>query len=135
MKKEITLEFPFAAGKPTRNGHIYSRETLKKAVEGVQEDIENRRMLGELNSFTSFRCRLEQASHRITALWLEDDTVRANIEVLSTKEGKKLAALLEGQVPLLLSPMGYGDRDEDTQIVTGYSIPLINVCETDKLNE
>ncbi len=132
--KTITLEFPFAAGKPTINGHIYSRETLKRAVKGVQEDIENRKMLGELNSFTSFRCRLEQASHLITALWLEGDTVRANIEVLSTPEGKKLAALLEGKVPLSLSPMGYGDCNEDTQIVTGYSIPLINVCEKTKFD-
>ena len=133
--KRLTLEFPFAADKPTRNGHIYPRETLQKAVEGAQKAIGERRMFGELNSFASFSCRLEQASHLVTALWLEGDTVRADIEVLSTKEGKKLAALLEGKVPVSLSPMGYGDRDGKTQIITGYSIPLINVCEKTKLDE
>ena len=133
MTTTITLEFPFVADKPTINGRIYSHDVLAHAVAKAQKAVQERRMLGELNS-DSFHVRLSQSSHIVTDLRLEGDVVKGDIEVLPTDAGKLLAALFESKTPMVLMPMGHGDFHEVSMTVTDYSIDHIHVHEKAKID-
>ena len=121
------MEFPFVVDKPTMNGRIYPRAVMEKAIKEVQQTIRERRMFGELNSWES-RVKLTNVSHIVTAMSLVGDRVVATIEVLPTVQGKILAALLTARTPLGLLPIGFGNVEEGTNVISSdYRISSVHV--------
>lgn len=127
MKKTHQMEFPFVVDKPTMNGRIYPRAVMEKAIKDVQQTIRDRRMFGELNSCES-RVKLTNVSHVVTAMSLVGDRVVATIEVLPTVRGKVLAKLLDAKIPLGLLPIGFGNVEKDTNVISSdYRISSVHV--------
>jgi hypothetical protein len=125
-KKTFTLEFPFAVGKPTINGHIYPRDVMETAIANYGETMSERRAWGETGD-GSDPVTLSKTSHLITGLRLEDDAIKGDVEVLPTKAGKVLAELHDAEWPLFLSPVGHGDVDPETGEVSSFKLSFINV--------
>jgi hypothetical protein len=127
VKKTFTLEFPFKVDEPTMNGRIYPRAVMEKALAEKAQPASNRQMFGELDTDCQ-RVRLEHTSHLITSLRLENGVIEGEVEPLPTEKGKVLAALHESKIPLMLNPVGRGDVDEETGIISNYTIDFINIA-------
>ena len=124
--KILKLPFPFKAGEPTMNGHIYPREVLQTAIDDWQNRIREKSTWGETNS-NHGHARLSHVSHIIVGLALEEDTLVASAKVLDTKCGQILAEFDKIGVELVFNPIGRGDIDPDTGIVSNYKLDLINI--------
>lgn len=124
--KILKLPFPFKADEPTMNGHIYPREVLQTAVDDWQKRISENNMWGETNSNDGC-VRLAKTSHLIVGLALEGDTLVASAKVLPTKCGQILAEFDEIGIELVFNPIGRGDIDPDTGIVSNYKLDSINI--------
>ena len=102
-------------GVPTENGRIYSEELMQREFNRLQESIKSRRVLGELDHPADGKTSLQRASHVITSLKIKDGIVIGESEILNTRNGRELRALLEANVQVGVSSRGYGS----TQRVTG----------------
>jgi len=116
------------ANRPNANGRIYPLNVLRNAVENLQEDIKERRVLGEFDHPPDAKIHLDRVSHLITKLWMEGDVVFGECEVLEkTQFGQQLHALLESGVNIGISSRGVGDMEttiyegeEYYQVMPGY---------------
>jgi hypothetical protein len=131
VKKTFELEFPFKADEPSLNGRIYPREVLEKAIAERQQAISERRMFGELGSDT-VRVRLEHTSHLITGLRLEGAAVKGDVEAFPTEKGKILQAMHDEDIPMELCPVGRGDVDPETGIISNYTLEFVNITPKDE---
>ena len=131
MKKTFELEFPFKADEPSLNGRIYPRTVLEKALNEKQQAIVERRMLGELGKDT-VRVRLGHSSHLITGLRLVDGVVKGDVEVLPTEAGKLLQVLRDDDIQLELCPVGQGDVDPETGVISNYTLHFVNITQKDE---
>lgn len=117
------------AGKPNANGRIYPKNILEHAVREIQEDIKARRVLGEFDHPPDAKIHLDRVSHLITKLWMENDTVFGECEILeNTIYGAQLKALIESNVCVGISSRGVGDMEtthfegeEYYQVLPGYT--------------
>ena len=117
------------ANRPNANGRIYPTVVLEDAVKRLQEDIKQRRVLGEFDHPPDAKIHLDRVSHLITKLWMEGDVVYGEAEVLeNTIMGSQLKALLESGVNVGISSRGVGDMEttihegeEYYKVLDGYS--------------
>lgn len=91
-----------------QNGRIYPRAILEREVENYQKFVRERRALGELDHPTASVVNLQNASHIVTEIRWEGDTVVGSIELLSTPMGKIAQSLIEDGVKLGISSRGVG---------------------------
>lgn len=91
-----------------QNGRIYPRAILEREVENYQKFVRERRALGELDHPTASVVNLQNASHIVTEIHWEGDTVVGSIELLSTPMGKIAQSLVEDGVKLGISSRGVG---------------------------
>jgi len=75
------------ADRPNANGRIYPFEVLRKAVDDIQEDISERRILGEYDHPPDAKIHLDRISHVMTKVWMEGQAVMGEIEILPTTLG------------------------------------------------
>ena len=95
--------------KKNRNGRIYSKETMEKAVEKyVTEQVKTGRAVGELNHPEGPTVNLDKVSHKITDLHWQGNDVVGKASILKTPMGKIVEGLLEGGVKLGVSSRGMG---------------------------
>ena len=95
--------------KKNRNGRIYSKETMEKAVEKyVTEQVKTGRAVGELNHPEGPTVNLDKVSHKITDLHWQGNDVVGKASILKTPMGKIAEGLLEGGVKLGVSSRGMG---------------------------
>jgi hypothetical protein len=109
-KKKCIIEGVFmqANGK-NRNGRVYPKEVLEKAVDKyVTEQVSKNRAVGELNHPEGPTVNLDKVSHRITELKWDGDNVMGKALVLSTPMGKIVEGLIEGGCQLGVSSRGMG---------------------------
>ena len=66
------------------NGRIYPRPVLEREVQKYQALVKERRALGELDHPEDSVINLKNASHLITEMWWDGDSVMGKIEVLDT---------------------------------------------------
>jgi hypothetical protein len=100
------------ADEKNANGRIYPMGVLKKAVEDLQESLESRRVLGELDHASDAKIHLENVSHLITRVWMENKTCYGELEVLErTPKGNILKSLIESKVQVGISSRGIGDME------------------------
>lgn len=122
-------------GKPNANGRIYETKILKNAVEQLQEDLKNRRVLGELEHPTDSKIHLDRVSHVVTKVWMEGDEVLGELEVIEkTPCGSILKGLVESGVSVGISSRGVGDMEpvmvegqEYNRVLEGFAFVTFDV--------
>ena len=97
------------SNKKNRNGRIYEKRTMEKAVEKyVTEQVKTGRAVGELNHPEGPTVNLDKVSHKITDLHWQGNDVVGKASILKTPMGKIVEGLLEGGVKLGVSSRGMG---------------------------
>ena len=90
------------------NGRIYPYEVLVREIENYTKLVKENRALGELDHPDDSVINLKNASHLVTSIWMEGDTVMGKVKVLDTPSGKVLKSLVESGVKLGISSRGMG---------------------------
>jgi len=113
-EKKYVIEGVFAqADKKNRNGRIYPRAIMEKAVgKYVDTQVSKKRAVGELNHPEGPTVNLDKVSHLITELKFENNDVIGKAQVLDTPMGKIVKGLLEGGVQLGVSTRGMGSLEQ-----------------------
>ena len=119
--KKYVIEGIFAqANEKNRNGRIYPKATMEKAVDKyVREQVSQKRAVGELNHPEGPTVNLDKVSHLITDLKFEGNNVMGKAQILDTPNGKIVKGLLDGGVRLGVSTRGMGSlkQDKGAQVV------------------
>ena len=97
------------SNKKNRNGRIYEKKTMEKAVEKYMvEQVRTGRAVGELNHPEGPTVNLDKVSHKITDLHWQGNDVVGKASILKTPMGKIVEGLLDGGVKLGVSSRGMG---------------------------
>jgi len=92
-----------------QNGRVYPREVLLKEVSKyLQEQVTERRALGELDHPESSVVNLNNASHNVIEMHWDGDDLLGTVEVLSTPAGNILKELFKSGIKLGISSRGLG---------------------------
>lgn len=121
------------SGVPNVNGLVYTPESVKAAVEALNES--SRPMLGTVNQTSSFASRgvnLDEVGFEVKNLRFEDDKVFGDIKVLGLPYGKLLQDLIEQDVKLAYRPVGTGTIGEDN-VVRDYKIDYFTVYDASQV--
>ena len=106
-----------------QNGRVYPREILLKEVaKYLENQVTERRALGELDHPESSVVNLNNASHNIIEMHWDGDDLLGTVEVLGTPSGNILKELFKSGIKLGISSRGLGsvepvnekDGEEDT---------------------
>lgn len=103
-------------GIQNRNGRTYNKENYGQMVEELQPEIE-RGLLGELDHPFDLAIHLDNVSHRIDSLHMnEDGTCTGDITILSTPKGNIVKSLVEAGLPVYMSSRGVGTMNEEGEV-------------------
>ena len=92
-----------------QNGRVYPREVLLKEVSKyLDEQVSERRALGELDHPDSSVVNLNNASHNVIEMHWDGDDLLGTVEVLSTPSGNILKELFKSGIKLGISSRGLG---------------------------
>jgi len=120
-KKSYAIEGIFMqAESKNRNGRIYPRPVMEKAVDRYnQEQVVPGRAVGELNHPEGPTVNLDKVSHKIESLNWQGNDVVGKATILATPMGEVVKGLLDGGVKLGVSTRGMGSlqRNNDAMIV------------------
>lgn len=110
-----------------KNKRSYPFDVLDENVKKLEEAIADRRLIGELDHPTDSIVHFANASHIVTKLWWEGNTLMGEGEILSTPSGRILKALIEDGVKIGISSrgVGQGTTNEDGILVIGEGYKLI----------
>ena len=112
--KSYMIEGIFAqAEQKNRNGRVYPRPIMENAVNKyVNEQVKQKRAVGELNHPEGPTVNLDKVSHLITDLQWEGNNVIGKASILDTPNGKIVKGLLDGGVKLGVSTRGMGSLEQ-----------------------
>ena len=92
-----------------QNGRVYPREVLLKEVaKYLENQVTERRALGELDHPESSVVNLNNASHNVIEMHWDGDDLLGTVEVLSTPAGNILKELFRTGIKLGISSRGLG---------------------------
>ena len=92
-----------------QNGRVNPREVLLKEVSKyLDEQVAERRALGELDHPESSVVNLNNASHNVIEMHWDGDDLLGTVEVLSTPAGNILKELFKSGIKLGISSRGLG---------------------------
>ena len=133
-KKQTFLEGVFMqAENKNKNGRIYTREVLTKAVDRfVNEQVITGRAVGELNHPDGPSINLDKVSHRITELQWDGNNVMGKALILDTPMGQIVKGLVEGGVQLGVSSRGMGSlsmRDGVNYVGEDFLLNTIDIVQ------
>lgn len=119
-------------GVRNRNGRIYKREDMEKAVSMVNEAAKNgQHILAELDHPNTLEVRLANVSHRLMELQIKGNQVIGKAEVLTMHpNGAILKSLLDHKVAVGVSSRGGGHVNESTGEVSNFSFVTIDAVAT-----
>ena len=135
-EKETLLPFKLLAvvqeaDVPNKNNRIYPKLVLDQQVERLQEPVRNRSLFGELGIPTESVVHLDKASHLVTDLYMSDNKLMAEIEVLDSPLGAQLRSLLSAGVSIgfRMSGLGEGKLDQyGNFVLDSYNLVQIFAC-------
>ena len=110
-----------------KNKRLYPMRVLDENVKKLKECMQARGLVGELDHPTDSIIHFEKASHVITKLWWEGNSLMGEGEILNTPHGKILKSLINDGVRVGISSRGVGNGqvDENGILVIGESYKLI----------
>ena len=117
-KRQVAEGATFLTGKlqeadvQNGNGRVYPYKVLAREVQNYQKLVKENRALGELDHPDDSVINLKNASHMVTAIWMEDKAVMGKVKVLNTPSGQVLKSLVESGVKLGISSRGMGSVSE-----------------------
>jgi len=116
--KELRLTGVFGvAGVKNNNNRIYDKQNYGMMVESLQKVIATEGCLGELEHPSSMNINLNNVSHKIESIEMnEDGTVTGTIVLLDTDKGRNAKAIIESGVPLFISSRAAGSIDESGHV-------------------
>ena len=94
------------------NGRVYPHKVLMREVENYKKLVKEKRALGELDHPDDSVINLNNASHMVTDIWMDDKAVMGKVKVLNTPSGQVLKSLVESGVKLGISSRGMGSVSE-----------------------
>ena len=132
LKLQNVLVSP--VGKPNINGRIYTKEQLSSEVDSKQVLIDAGSFYGEyardpryVRDEMADTVNMKNVSHCITSLRITGDGLYANIDILNTHAGRKVAELLYRGFPINFCLSGTGDIDYGFNI-RNYKMSQIYAC-------
>lgn len=110
-----------------KNKRMYPYKVLDNNVKGLGDIIEHGGLVGELDHPTDSIIHFANASHKITKLWWEGNTLMGEGTILNTPMGKVLSSLINSGVRVGISSRGVGNGkvNEEGILVIGESYKLI----------
>lgn len=103
------------AGVVNKNKRIYEYGILENERVRLQDVIKDRRLFGELDHPADSIIHLENASHVITNLWWEGQTLMGEGEILSTPAGQILETIIKSGIPVGISSRGVGSGKNNSE--------------------
>jgi hypothetical protein len=100
------------------NGRIYPYKVLQREMKNYSKIIKERRALGELDHPEDSVVNLRNASHMVTDVWWDGESVMGKVKVLDTPSGNILKSLVSSGVSLGISSRGLGSVHEDNNGAT-----------------
>jgi len=100
------------ANAPNHNKRIYEKKLLVREMKRLDEAINERRLMGELDHPTHDAVKLGNVSHLVTKLQMRGDEMIGEAEILNTPCGQVAQALIKGGVKLGISSRGMGSLTE-----------------------
>ena len=100
------------ANAPNHNKRIYEKTLLVREMKRLDEAINERRLMGELDHPTHDAVKLGNVSHLVTKLQMRGDEMIGEAEILNTPCGQVAQALIKGGVKLGISSRGMGSLTE-----------------------
>jgi hypothetical protein len=110
-----------------KNKRMYPFDVLSENISRLQEAMDDRRLVGELDHPTDSIIHFANTSHVVTKLWWEGNVLMGEGEILNTPSGMILKNLIDGGVKVGISSRGVGNGkvNEDGILVIGESYKLI----------
>ena len=96
---------------PNRNGRVYPKELWENVVNSdyVKEAINTHTFFGELDHPEErLEVSLQNISHAINDIWIEDDGVYGELDILPTPQGKVVNELIDYGSEIGISSRGSG---------------------------
>lgn len=104
-------------GVKNNNNRVYNKKNYGMMVETLQKEITEGSVLGELEHPNSMNITLENVSHKIESIEMnEDGTITGTIVLLNTPKGKIAQAIAEAAGSLYISSRGAGSIDESGNV-------------------
>ena len=100
------------ADSPNHNKRIYEKKLLVREMKRLDEAIQERRLMGELDHPTHDAVKLGNVSHLVTGLRMKGNDMIGEAEILNTPCGQVAQALIKGGVKLGISSRGMGSLTE-----------------------
>ena len=94
------------------NGRVYPRAILEREINSYRKAIKEGRTAGELDHPDDSVINLQKVSHKVTDCWWDGNNVMGKIQVLNTRVGQDLRALVEGGIGVGISSRGLGSVKE-----------------------
>ena len=113
-RKKYIIEGVFMqADKKNRNGRIYPKPVMEKALNKYMSDqVSKNRAVGELNHPEGPTVNLDKVSHKIENLNFKGNDVVGKATILDTPMGEIVKGLLDGGVQLGVSTRGMGSLQQ-----------------------